>query len=227
MEEKTTTVHVRALEHAAAILGGKEKLREYLHVPMANLEAWLAGKPPPMDVFLKAVDAISAPSLRQADALKGTGRDPVPAPAGGEASPGAFLDAAIQAAGADMGTLQVAGPDGLRIVAQRGFEQPFLDFFAVVSDEHSASGRAMKTGRRVIVPNVEESEIFAGSAGLAVMQAAGARAVQSTPIVAASGWILGVISTHYRTPHEPTSEELAKVDDIARRAADWLAAAPR
>ncbi|HUQ73703.1 MAG TPA: GAF domain-containing protein [Burkholderiales bacterium] len=227
MTEKTTTVHVRALEHAASILGGKEKLRAYLHVPMATLEAWLAGKPPPMDVFLKAVDAISAPSVRQADALKGSARDPLQASPEAATALLAFLDAAIEASRADMGNLQLAGPDGLRIVAQRGFEQRFLDFFAAVSDEHSACARALKAGRRVVVPDVETSEIFGDTPAKAAMQTAGARAVQSTPIVAASGWILGVISTHYRKPHEPTSEELAKVDDIARRAADWLATAPR
>ena len=57
-----TTVQSRALRRAADILGGKDKLRAALRVPMASLEEWLEGKvQPPMDVFLKAVDIISSP----------------------------------------------------------------------------------------------------------------------------------------------------------------------
>ena len=57
------TVQARALRRAADILGGKAKLRAVLHVPMPSLEQWLDGTAlPPMDVFLKAVDILSAPS---------------------------------------------------------------------------------------------------------------------------------------------------------------------
>jgi len=38
------TVQVRALQRAADILGGKDPLRATLHVPMARLDEWLAGR---------------------------------------------------------------------------------------------------------------------------------------------------------------------------------------
>ena len=57
------TVQARALRRAAEILGGKDKLRAALRVPMASLEQWLDSQVvPPMDVFLKVVDILSGPS---------------------------------------------------------------------------------------------------------------------------------------------------------------------
>ena len=53
-------VHAKALRRAAEILGGTDKLRDYLQVPLSQLELWLSGaERPPVDVFLRAVDLIS------------------------------------------------------------------------------------------------------------------------------------------------------------------------
>ena len=53
MDSAPLTVQARALRRAADILGGKDKLRAALRVPMVRLEHWLEGKSlPPMDVFL-------------------------------------------------------------------------------------------------------------------------------------------------------------------------------
>lgn len=239
MAEKRTTVHVRTLERAADILGGKEKLRDHLRVPMAKLEAWLAGEPVPTGIFLKAVDVANSSSHKPATAAVRAARA-MPERATGDAIGGrsnpllflqtsfagmkreaildAALDAAIAASRADMGTVQLAGPDGLRIVAHRGLEPPFLDFFAVVSNAPA------QAGRRVVVGDVMTDPTFADSGTLAVLQAAGVRALQSTPLLAASGWVLGVISTHYRRPYTPSDAELASVERIARHAAYWLEA---
>lgn len=63
MGNAALTVQARALQRAADILGGKDKLRAALHVPMARLEEWLDGRSaPPMEIFLKAVDIISTPT---------------------------------------------------------------------------------------------------------------------------------------------------------------------
>jgi hypothetical protein len=54
------TVHAKALNRAAQILGGRDRLREYLRVPASHLALWLAGtEKQPLDVFLKVVDLIS------------------------------------------------------------------------------------------------------------------------------------------------------------------------
>ena len=54
------------------------------------------------------------------------------------------------------------------------------------------------------------SSIFMGTQALEVMMAAGARAVQSTPLVNRSGRVLGMFSTHYRhAPQQPSERALA------------------
>ena len=63
MGNESQSVYARALHRAADILGGKDKLRAALHVPMHSLEEWLEGhSEPPIEVFLKVVDILSVPT---------------------------------------------------------------------------------------------------------------------------------------------------------------------
>ena len=135
---------------------------------------------------------------------------------------GAALEAAISATSADMGTLQLREPQGLRIVAQRGFEPPFLDFFACVNDTQSAFGAALIGGVRIVVPDVATDPLFAGTASREVMLAAEAQAVQSTPMIDSGGLVLGVLSTYYKVSHELTAREKDVLNHLARRTAFWL-----
>ena len=111
----------------------------------------------------------------------------------------------------------------LRIAAQRGFDRPFLEFFASVPGEQAACGTALQRGERVIVDDVLNSPIFVGTSALDVMVAAGAHAVQSTPLVSRSGRVLGMFSTHYqRAPQQPSERALRLLDILARQAADLI-----
>jgi signal transduction histidine kinase/DNA-binding response OmpR family regulator len=131
-----------------------------------------------------------------------------------------MLEAAIELSHADMGHIQLLEQGALKIVAQRGFEAPFLEFFGVVQGGLAACGAALQQGKRVIVEDVSASEIFVGTPAQPVMLAANARAVQSTPLVNRSGEILGMFSTHYRAPYRPSDHELRLLDVLARQAAD-------
>ncbi len=133
----------------------------------------------------------------------------------------AILDAAIEITGAAKGNIQLIDGDVLKIAVQRGFDPPFLEFFAAVHDQSSACGAAMRGGR-VVVEDVLKSQIFAGQASLDVLLAAGVRAVQSTPLVSSSGRLLGMISTHFGQPGRPEEHQLHLVDILARQAADYL-----
>jgi hypothetical protein len=54
-----SSVYGRALQRAAELLGGRDKLAQILQVPKADLEAWIAERSkPPRDVFLRVVDLI-------------------------------------------------------------------------------------------------------------------------------------------------------------------------
>ena len=134
----------------------------------------------------------------------------------------AALDAALEAGYARMGNLQLHEGNGLHIVVQHGFETPFLEFFACVSDGRWACGSAGSNAQRTVIEDVATDYRFAGSAGATVMEAAHARAVQSTPLIGVNGCVLGVLSTHYREARIPTGVDFQVMDRIAHRAAFWL-----
>jgi GAF domain-containing protein len=131
---------------------------------------------------------------------------------------------AMALTGASKGNLQLFDPSSgaLRLAAHQGFDEPFLRFFATVDDSASACGSAMKRFERVVVEDVTTSAVFAGTPALAVMLEAGARAVQSTPLISSMGNMLGMISTHFNEPHQPSERELRLIDLLARQAADYL-----
>jgi two-component system CheB/CheR fusion protein len=131
-----------------------------------------------------------------------------------------IVDAAIFITGADMGNILLLerGSNLLRLVAHKGFEQPFLEFFSLVGD----GGAAMKRGERVVVEDVSRSEIFRDSPALDVLVSAGVRAVQSTPLISRSGTLVGILSTHYRTVRRPADRDLGLLDLIARQVADGI-----
>jgi signal transduction histidine kinase len=135
-----------------------------------------------------------------------------------------FLTAAVFVMCSDMGSMQILDPHGsLRIVAHRGFQEPYLNFFRVVTGTTGAScGMAKSERRRIIVDDITSSSIFVGTPSLEVLLDAGVRSCQSTPLISRSGEILGVISTHYRYSHRPGEHELQFLDLLARQAADLI-----
>ena len=213
------TVRSQALQRAARILGGKDRLRKLLRVSGPELDRWMsAAERPPMDAFLAAVDVISenAPADVRSAAFLQAGFEPRDDKALLETA----LDAALFATGAEMGNVQLACPDGLRIVAHRGFGKQFLDFYAVVDDSTPAScSAAKKTLRRIVVFDVASHPIFAGTPAEEIMAAAGVRGVQSTPLVGRSGTLLGMLNTHFASPRDLTRRDEEVLDKIARHAA--------
>jgi PAS domain S-box-containing protein len=135
-----------------------------------------------------------------------------------------IVDAAIALTDADMGIIQLLDDTAgtLCIVASRGFERPFLEFFDSVQDKDAACGAAMHRGERVVVEDVTESLIFADTEALNVLLEAGVCALQSTPLAGRSGRLVGMLSTHYRAPRRPGERDLEIVDMLARLAADWI-----
>jgi PAS domain S-box-containing protein len=135
------------------------------------------------------------------------------------------LDATIELQGADFGNIQLYDKETrtLEIVAQRGVQQEFLNYFASVdADEGSACGLALKQRSRVIIEDVNLNPDFERHRHIAA--SAGFRAVQSTPLAdRSSGGPVGMLSTHFRTPHQPSARELRLTDLYARQAADVIA----
>ena len=135
-----------------------------------------------------------------------------------------IVEAAIAIAGADMGNIQLLDPQSgnLKIMAHRGFEQSWLDFWDRVYPGQGTCGTALEGGERVIVEDITQSPIFVGTPALDVQLVAGVRAVQSTPLLSRSGRLLGVFSTHFRTPHRPDERALRLLDLLARQTTDII-----
>ncbi|HLJ48531.1 MAG TPA: PAS domain S-box protein [Bryobacteraceae bacterium] len=135
---------------------------------------------------------------------------------------GEIVEAAIETTDADMGNIQLAESDRFRVVAQRGFEAAFLGFLNSSHEGMSACDAAFQRGERVIVEDITVDPMFRGSQTLDAMLEAGARAVQSTPLISRTGQVLGVFSTHYQHVHRPNERELRMLDVLARQAADLI-----
>jgi hypothetical protein len=132
------------------------------------------------------------------------------------------LDSTIAGTGAKFGTMQLLETDGLHLVVQHGFSKPFLDFFALVNDADTTCAIAMATRAQVVVGDVEVNPIYKGKPSCKALLEANVRAVQSTPLVSASGEVLGVFSTHYDRTWTPDEKDLAVIDHIGDRTAYWL-----
>jgi PAS domain S-box-containing protein len=133
------------------------------------------------------------------------------------------LENAILTSGADFGSIQLYNPESgaLEIVAQRGFDQAFLDYFRTVRvDDGMACARAIQSGERVIIEDVHLDAAFEPHRRMAA--AAGFRAVQSTPLKDAAGRVVGTLATHFQQPHRISEGIQHLLDLYARHAADFL-----
>ena len=125
-------------------------------------------------------------------------------PAAGELT--RLLEAAAQRAmriaDADRYTVQLLDPatDALRIVAQRGFNPTFLDFFETVDDTDPAYGTALRARQPVWVPDVTQSSSFADTPALNVMWDAGVRAIAVLPVSSPDGKVFAMLAVHRARP---------------------------
>jgi PAS domain S-box-containing protein len=135
-----------------------------------------------------------------------------------------ILDVAIEITSADKGNIQLLNPDSdtLTLITQIGFDEAFLEFFECCDNGDSACGVALQSKQRVVVENVNESEIYLGKPSLEAMRHADVLAVESVPLISSGGKALGIISTHFSNAHRPSEQELRLMDLLARQTADYL-----
>jgi len=139
-----------------------------------------------------------------------------------------LIDAAVSIMRSDFASLQMLHPergDGgeLRLLAFRGFDPQAARFWEWVrTDSKCTCGVALATGQRCIEPDVVNSHFMAGTADQATYLQTGIGAVQSTPLLSRAGNLVGMISTHWKQPHEPAERDLRLLDVLARQAADLI-----
>jgi PAS domain S-box-containing protein len=136
-----------------------------------------------------------------------------------------ILDAAMILMSSDMASMQSLDPERnqLRLLAWKGFHPQSAAFWEwVYLDSASTCGLALSAGCRVEVADVETCDFMAGTADLDEYRRSDIRAVQSTPLISRSGQLLGMISTHWREPHQPAERTFKRLDLLARQAADLI-----
>jgi len=139
-----------------------------------------------------------------------------------------ILDVAVAIMRSEYASMQALYPDRgnsgeLLLLAHHGFSPEAAKFWEWV-DAYSAStcGVALRTRERTIADDVETCPYMVGTPDQTTYLQTGIRAVQSTPLISRNGRLVGVISTHWHRPHQPSERDLRLLDILARQAADLL-----
>jgi len=136
-----------------------------------------------------------------------------------------ILGAAMELMASNFASVQILAADhaSLKLLACRNFHPASAAFWQRVEvGAGSTCGQALRDNERVVVTDVEACEFMAGTQDQQEYRRSGIRAVQSTPLRSRTGRPLGMISTHWRTPHHPTEEDFRFFDVLARQAADLI-----
>jgi signal transduction histidine kinase len=139
-----------------------------------------------------------------------------------------ILDAAVEILHADLASIQMVHAEQetngkLKLLGHRGFSpQAAKRWEWVGRDSRTTCGEALRTGGRVIVPDVRNCDFMAESEDLQLFLDAGIHSAQTFPLVSRSGALLGMVTTYWRQPHELSESELRASDILARLAADVI-----
>jgi PAS domain S-box-containing protein len=136
-----------------------------------------------------------------------------------------LVDAAASMMKSDFASMQMyhpqKGKDGsLQLLAHRGFDDERARMWEWIFPVSTTTcGMALSQGHRYICPDIDYLD---DNENKAAYLAQGIHAVQSTPLISRTGKVLGMISTHWKTPHTPGARELDMFDILARQATDLL-----
>jgi len=136
-----------------------------------------------------------------------------------------ILDAAMELMASDAASVQMLASDGqsLILLGCKNLHPESGAFWArVTAEAGSTCGGALRDNQRVVVSDVESCAFMAGTRDLEEYRRSRIRAVQSTPLQSREGRPIGMISTHWRTPHTPTEDDLTLFDVLSRQAADLI-----
>ena len=132
-----------------------------------------------------------------------------------------ILDTTQSLLRADFASIQMFCPDRgaageLLLIGQRGFSAEAAKRREWVNPStRTTCGEALRTGRRIVVPDVRTCDFMAGSEDLEGYLTERIRAAQTTPLISRSAALLGMITTYWREPHELSASELRSLDVLA------------
>jgi signal transduction histidine kinase len=134
-----------------------------------------------------------------------------------------IIDAAMAIMQSRSASLQIfdAERGDLQFLSARGLDDEAMMYWQSVSSNPTICGRALRTGKRVMVSDVLHEPLF-GAEDVAAFRRFGVRAVQTTPLFSRTGNLLGMLSTHWTTPLQPSERAQRLLDILARQAADLI-----
>ena len=133
-----------------------------------------------------------------------------------------IVDGASQIMRSEFASMQMLHPERgshgeLQLLAFRGFAPADAKAWEWVGVEAGTTcAQALKTGVRVIAADTEHSSYRDVYHDTAI------RSVQSTPLFSRQGALVGMLSTHWNRPYEPSPRDLRNLDILARQAADIM-----
>ncbi len=136
-----------------------------------------------------------------------------------------ILEIAIALMHADAGTMQFfdASTQELVFLVARGFDRSLTDgFLRVGACSKTSCGRALAANKQVFIDYETVFREDPDDAWRLVLEA-GYRSGQSTPLLARSGHLIGMISTYWREQYQSNERELQFLDLLIRQAADLIA----
>lgn len=136
-----------------------------------------------------------------------------------------ILDTAIGLASAHTASIQIFRPErnALELLASKGFHPVSAAHWKWIGfDSTTSCGLALTSGRRIIVPDTETCDFIAGTPHLEEFRRSEIRSMQSTPIISRAGELLGMISTHWNSPHQPPQHALRDLDVLGQKIANLI-----
>lgn len=133
--------------------------------------------------------------------------------------------AAMRLMKSDAASLQIFDPESssLRLLAYRNLDPESANFWrSVEAGGNSTASIAFDSGRRVMANNVETDERFVDTADAVEYSRSELRSLQSTPLLARDGRIIGVISTYWKNEQHTSLINFTLFDVLARQAADAI-----
>jgi len=139
-----------------------------------------------------------------------------------------IVDAATALMRSDAASLQMFHPERgkygeLRLLAYRGFSEEAARTWEWLSaGDGTSCALALSQGKRIIIKDVRDCAATLGERNIAAYESSNIRAMQTTPLFARNGKLVGMLSTHWHEPHEPSARGLGLLEMLGRQAADLI-----
>ena len=134
-----------------------------------------------------------------------------------------IIKTVISVTKADSATIRIYDRQyGLRIMAQHGVNQVFIDSHQIFKPNQPPFDMLFKFKERVLVEDTSIKPLLMSADLQQSLLSAGIKAFQYTPLISRSGTLLGAFATHYKTPHNFGEHENILLGMLSRLIVDLL-----